>query len=56
MVRIKKGKLIMIHHDYGEASIVAVFRRNKILWVRAELSEYHWVETPRSEWKLKEEE
>ena len=43
----------MTHPIYGDGKITQVFRCKKELRVHAELENFHWVETPRDEWKLK---
>ena len=45
---------VMIHPQYGEGRAVSIFKRNKIQWICIEINDHFTVETPKSEWSLKD--
>lgn len=44
----------MTHKKYGDATIIRTFQVNGVCWVRAAVDGHLMVETPMSEWKLKD--
>lgn len=55
MVKFKTGRGIqMVHSQYGDAIIEKIFSVKGIKWVQARVGDNLVVQTPKSEWKLKD--